>query len=80
MAIRVPRHADHYRSEATLGLFHDADLIGMNQSMFEQGMTCHQAAHVLGDAPRTVEYWVRAYSRVGLAGLQEGARPGRRRA
>jgi transposase len=42
-----------------------------------QGMTCRQAALVLGDAPRTVEYWVRAYNRVGLAGLQEGTRPGR---
>jgi hypothetical protein len=33
MAIRIPRHADHCRSEATPGLFHDADLIGMSQSI-----------------------------------------------
>lgn len=42
-----------------------------------QGMTCRQAATLLGDAPRTVEYWVQAYSRHGLAGLQEGNRSGR---
>jgi len=42
-----------------------------------QGMSCRQAAAVLGDAPRSVEYWVRAYSRSGLAGLQEKQRPGR---
>ena len=44
-----------------------------------QGMTCRQAATVLGDAPRTVEYWVRGFERAGLAGLQEGSRPGRPR-
>jgi len=44
-----------------------------------QGMTCRQAATVLGDAPRTVEYWVRDFERAGLAGLQEGSRPGRPR-
>lgn len=44
-----------------------------------QGMTCRQAAAVLGDAPRTLEYWVRGFERSGLAGLQEGSRPGRPR-
>jgi len=42
-----------------------------------QGLSCRQAASVLGDAPRTVEYWVRAFDRHGLAGLQEKERPGR---
>jgi transposase len=42
-----------------------------------QGMSCRQAAAALGDAPRTVEYWVRAYGQDGLAGLQEKQRPGR---
>ena len=42
-----------------------------------QGMSCRQAAAALGDAPRTVEYWVRSYSQSGLAGLQEKQRPGR---
>ncbi len=44
-----------------------------------QGMTCRHAAAALGDAPRTVEYWVRDFERAGLAGLQEGRRPGRPR-
>jgi transposase len=44
-----------------------------------QGMTCRQAAAVLGDAPRTLEYWVRGFERDGLAGLHEGSRPGRPR-
>ena len=42
-----------------------------------QGMTCPQVAHLLGDAPRTVEYWVRRFEQQGLAGLKEGDRPGR---
>lgn len=42
-----------------------------------QGMSCRQAAIYLGDAPRTVEYWVRAYEARGLAGLQEKQRTGR---
>jgi len=42
-----------------------------------QGMSCRQAASVLGDAPRTVEYWVRAFDGRGLAGLQEKERSGR---
>lgn len=44
-----------------------------------QGMTCPQAARVLGDAPRTVEYWVQRFERRGFAGLAEGARSGRPR-
>lgn len=42
-----------------------------------QGMTCRQAASVLGDAPRSLEYWVRDFERDGLVGLQEGSRSGR---
>jgi transposase len=42
-----------------------------------QGMSCRQAATAVGDAPRTVEYWVRAYGRGGLAGLREKPRSGR---
>jgi transposase len=42
-----------------------------------QGMSCRQAAIYLGDAPRTVEYWVQAYEANGLAGLQEKQRTGR---
>jgi transposase len=42
-----------------------------------EGMNCCSVAELLGDAPRTVEYWVRRFEVKGLAGLQEGARPGR---
>ena len=44
-----------------------------------QGMSCRQVAGLLGDGPRTVQYWVHAFEREGLAGLQEGQRPGRPR-
>jgi transposase len=42
-----------------------------------QGMTCPQVASLLGDAPRTVENWVRRFEKHGLSGLVEGDRPGR---
>jgi len=31
------------------------------------GMTCPQVAALLGDAPRTVEYWIRGFEEKGLA-------------
>jgi transposase len=42
-----------------------------------QGLTCPEVAAMLGDAPRTVEYWVRGFEEKGLAGLLEGERSGR---
>ena len=42
-----------------------------------QGVTCPEVARLLGDAPRSVEYWVHRYQQQGLAGLTEGERPGR---
>ncbi len=42
-----------------------------------QGMTCPEVGRILGDAPRTVEYWVDRFEDKGLAGLSEGERPGR---
>ena len=39
-----------------------------------QGMTCPQVARLLGDAPRSVEYWVGRFEQKGLAGLRQGAR------
>ncbi len=42
-----------------------------------QGMTCPEVARLLGDAPRTIEYWVHRFERKGLAGLIDGERPGR---
>lgn len=42
-----------------------------------QGMNCCEVASLLGDAPRTVAYWVERFDARGLAGLQEGERTGR---
>lgn len=42
-----------------------------------QGMTCPEVARLLGDAPRSVEYWVHRFQRQGLGGLTEGERSGR---
>jgi len=42
-----------------------------------QGMTCPEVGRLLGDAPRSVEYWVQRFESRGLAGLQEGERSGR---
>lgn len=42
-----------------------------------QGMTCPEVSLLLGDAPRTVENWVRRFEEEGLAGLTEAERPGR---
>jgi transposase len=44
-----------------------------------QGMSCRQVSELLGDAPRTVAYWVRRFERDGLAGLTEEERTGRPR-
>jgi transposase len=42
-----------------------------------QGYSCREAAALLGDAPRTVQYWVTRFDREGLAGLVDLERPGR---
>lgn len=44
-----------------------------------QGMTCPEVSRLLGDAPRSVAYWVRHFEARGLAGLNEGQRSGRPR-
>jgi len=44
-----------------------------------QGMTCSEVGRLLGDAARSVEYWVSRFESKGLAGLLEGQRPGRPR-
>lgn len=41
------------------------------------GMTCPEVAALFGDAPRTVEYWIRGFEKRGLAALREGDRSGR---
>ena len=42
-----------------------------------QGLTAPQAASLLGDTARTVEFWVHRFQKNGLGGLREGKRPGR---
>ena len=42
-----------------------------------QGMSCRRVAHLLGDSPRTVQYWIHRFEQDGLAGLVDGERPGR---
>lgn len=42
-----------------------------------QGLTPPAVARLLGDAPRTVQYWIHRFEEHGLTGLREGARPGR---
>ncbi len=44
-----------------------------------QGMSCPEVSRLLGDSPRTVEYWVRRFEERGLSGLVEGERSGRPR-
>ena len=42
-----------------------------------QEMSCPQVGRLLGDAPRTVEYWVHQFEEEGLSGLVDLERPGR---
>jgi transposase len=42
-----------------------------------QGMSARETAHILGDAPRTVAYWVRRFEEEGLSGVVDAERPGR---
>ena len=42
-----------------------------------QGMSCPEVGRLLGDAPRTVEYWVHSIEEEGLSSLVDLERPGR---
>lgn len=42
-----------------------------------QGASCREVAHLLGDAPRTVQYWVNQFEESGLTGLVDQERSGR---
>jgi transposase len=44
-----------------------------------EGLTCPAVAQLLGDAPRTVEYWVHRFDEHGFAGLLDGEKSGRPR-
>jgi transposase len=54
---------------------HDHRLHGV--LLVAQGMTCPDVARLLGDAPRSVEYWVNRFQQQGLGGLIERERSGR---
>ncbi len=41
------------------------------------GLSCYEVADLLGQSPRTVQYWVQRFERKGFAGLQERERSGR---
>jgi transposase len=41
------------------------------------GMSCYQVAELLGQSPRSIQYWVQRFERSGFAGLQEKPRQGR---
>lgn len=43
-----------------------------------QGNSCIRVAQMLGDAPRTIEYWVKRFEDRGFLGLVDGERSGRR--
>ena len=45
--------------------------------LIAQGMSCRRVAYLLGDSPRTVQYWVHRFEANGFAGLIDGERPGR---
>lgn len=41
------------------------------------GKSCAEVAQLLGDSPRTVQYWIRRFEAEGLSGLVEDQRSGR---
>jgi transposase len=45
--------------------------------LVSRGMSCRQAAALLGDSARAVGYWVKNFEQQGLDGLKESERPGR---
>ena len=42
-----------------------------------RGKSCAEVAQLLGDSPRTVQYWIRRFEAEGLSGLVEDERSGR---
>ena len=41
------------------------------------GFSCTEVAELFGHSPRTVQYWVRHFERIGFAGLEDTPRSGR---
>jgi transposase len=42
-----------------------------------QGLSCPEVSKILGDSPRTIEYWVKDLNEKGFEGLREEKRSGR---
>jgi transposase len=42
-----------------------------------QGLSCPEVSKILGESPRTIEYWVRDLNEKGFEGLREEKRSGR---
>ena len=42
-----------------------------------QGLSCPEVSKILGDSPRTIEYWVKDFNERGFDGLLEEKRSGR---
>lgn len=42
-----------------------------------RGLSCRQAGELIGDSPRSLQYWVKRYQSFGLGGLSEKERKGR---
>ena len=72
-ALVVPALQDEIRRSAESR--YDHRLHGV--LLVAQGMSCGEVARLLGDAPRTVQLWVRCFEERGLTGLVEDERPGR---
>lgn len=47
--------------------------------MIAQGVSVSEVSDILGDSPRTVQYWVNRFNDEGFDGLMESGRPGRPR-
>jgi transposase len=45
--------------------------------LVSQGLSCPEVSNILGDSPRTIEYWVKDFNKAGFEGLREEKRSGR---
>lgn len=42
-----------------------------------EGLSSYDISDLLGDSPRTVQYWINRFEEIGFSGLREGERAGR---
>lgn len=47
--------------------------------LIANGLSCQEAAKLMGDSPRTVQYWVSRFEQNGFRGILEQDHPGRPR-